>query len=1007
MDRVHQKHTEGRVRGRELVEQKVDDFARHEKEYKSKDFKETTVRSRFIDPFFQALGWDFDQTGVARHLWDVHEERSQKDYSAHRSAHQSAQTIMRPDYTFRHKGKTKFFVEAKAPHVDLTAKDPVFQAKSYAFSTNGKAPIVILTDFEEFRVFNALERPIFDNPLDGLISKFDLKYRQYLDHWNSLYDVFSKEAVGKNSLAALVGKVHRLTKTLDREFLADLTRWRELLARKVALDNVGLAVEQINECVQRILDRLVFIRNLEDREIEQQGFLHVLSAPLSDSSDSKEGIYSRLVPIFERLDREYNGLIFKKHLSDEIIVDDRSLREIILQLYPRKSPYRFDVIEPEILGRIYEKFLGSKIRLTEAHRAKVEEKPEVRHAGGVYYTPEWVVDHIVENTVGKLIAGKTPLEIEQLKILDPACGSGSFLLGTFSSLIEYHEGWYENYGGSARLPKQYRDDFYVDTEGRVSLRLRKKAAILKNNIFGVDIDREATEVAIMSLYLKLLDQGRDSGQGELMGRGFLLPEMEGNIRQGNSLIDRDMLLDRDLFGDEDIRPFDWQNDVHGFGNIFKEGGGFDCIIGNPPYIRIQEMQKWAPKTVGLYKGFYKAGSQKNYDIYVLFFEKIFSILNDNGICGYITPNKYLQQEYGENLRKLIADGKHLKQIVNFKHSQVFTGATTYTCITLLTKHANKSFQYTDSDIEPSALKFSNIETYKLSGQPWNFYSAEDMQVMSKIADLSKLESLCDNIFVGIQTSADKVFILDLIKEKRNTLVLFSKSLDKEVELGKNHIRHIISGADVKRYREPPKRQFVIYPYDIENGSAILLEKKYIQKINPTLWEYLLENKKILENREKGRLKGKGWWGYIYLKNMARQNHQKLCVPRLVQKIQCIFDENGNYCLDNVDVGGVILKKEYKHLYHYIMGVLNSSLLSFVLGKISTPFRGGFYSCNRQYLSQLPIYIPDPSDQPKFALCQKIEKYAKDILAFKKAGRLADADFLEKKIDEMVRELYGV
>ena len=979
-----------RAEGKEKLEKIVEDFSKEERQYLGKGFGETETRDNFIDPFFEALGWSFDQTGISRHLWDVHKESAQKGRS---------KNIKRPDYVFRHNGKEKFFVEAKAPSVHLTDPKPVFQAKTYGFNTNGKTPIVILTDFQEFRVFNAIERPVFENPLQGLFREFDLKYTQYIDNWDKLYENFSKEAVSQGSIGKLAGEVRRNTKTLDKEFLADLTRWREILAKRIAIDNEALDVDKINEAVQRILDRIVFIRNLEDREIETD-ILHQFTL-------SEEKSYQDLLPHFHSIDAQYNGLIFKKHFSEELNVDSKTLKKIIKSLYPNISPYRFDIIEPELLGRVYEKFLGSKIRLTDSHRAKIEEKDEVRHAGGVYYTPEWVVNYIVENTVGKTIDGKTPDEIKQIKILDPACGSGSFLLGALEHLIKYHERWYEKNQNSAQYRKQYKEDFYMTDTGEVRLRLLKKSDILKNNIFGVDIDREATEVAVMSLYLKLLEQGYDKGQAQIMGKGFLLPDMEENIKQGNSLIDRNMLLERDMFGDEDILPFDWQDDKYGFGQIFKERGGFDCIIGNPPYIRIQEMQKWKPKTVGIYKSFYKTGSQKNYDIYVLFFERVLKLLNQQGISGYITPNKYLQQEYGESLRSLIANGKHLKQIINFKHSQVFLGATTYTCISLFTKNENKSFQYADSDLEPTNLEFSNIETSKLSKQPWNFYSAGDMQIMSRVEGLPKLETLCSNIFVGVQTSADKVFILDLVEEKDTTLILFSKSLNKKVELGKSYLRHIISGADVKRYQKPPKRQFVIYPYEVKDNTTRLLGKKEVQVNNPSLWEYLFQNKKTLENRERGKFKGSKWYQFGRSQNIDKQHTIKLCVPRLVQKIQCIFDENGAYCLDNVDVGGIILNKEYKNLYHYIMGLLNSNLLTFILEKTSTPFRGGFYSCNKQYLSQLPIYLPDPNEKAKYELCQKIEKYVKDILTFKKAGKNADANFLEKKIDEMVGEIYGV
>ncbi|MBN2546843.1 MAG: N-6 DNA methylase, partial [Spirochaetes bacterium] len=491
--------------GKLLIEQKVEDFNKNEKQYLSKTFQETEVRTRFIDPFFQALGWDFNQTNISKHLWDVHREYSQKDNS----------NTKKPDYAFNISGKLKFFVEAKAPWVLLTDKVPVFQAKRYAYSTNGKAPVVIITDFQEFRVFNAIERPIFDNPLQGLIKELDLKYNNYLTKWDLIYGNFSKEAVMSGSIDKLIGKITKETKTLDKEFLSDLIIFRELLAKNIAIRNKELSVDIINECVQRILDRIIFIRNIEDRDIENEILFKI--------SESKDNVYKSLLPVFSKLNDDYNGLLFKPDISDKVIIDDDIIRKIIKNLYPPHSPFQFDIIEPEILGRIYEKFLGSKIRLTESHQAKVEEKPEVRHAGGVFYTPQFIVENIVFNTVGKILTENkmTPEDVEKIKILDPACGSGSFLLGAFDYLIKYHENWYRNNKSS----RKYKDDFFETQEGEIRLSVKKKSDILKNNLFGADIDREATEVAIMSLYLKLLDQGFDKGQGLLFLRGHILPEM--------------------------------------------------------------------------------------------------------------------------------------------------------------------------------------------------------------------------------------------------------------------------------------------------------------------------------------------------------------------------------------------------------------------------------------------------------------------------------------------------
>lgn len=242
--------------------------------------------------------------------------------------------------------------------------------------------------------------------------------------------------------------------------------------------------------------------------------------------------------MFRDLDADYNGLLLKKHFSEDlVVVDDKVIREIIKKMCYPLSPYQFDEIEPEILGRIYEKFLGSKIRLTDGHQAKVEEKPEVRHAGGVYYTPQYIVNYLVKQTIEDVIKNKSPDEIKQIKICDPACGSGSFLLGAFAYLMQYHLNYYEN--ASVNIQKKYKEDFYYTADKEIKLTIKKRNDILKNNIFGVDIDREATEVAIMSLYLKLLDDGFDKGQVELFMKGHILPDMTGNIKCGNSLVGTD------------------------------------------------------------------------------------------------------------------------------------------------------------------------------------------------------------------------------------------------------------------------------------------------------------------------------------------------------------------------------------------------------------------------------------------------------------------------------------
>ena len=532
--------------GKKLIQAKIDEFKENEPIIKKKGYGETNTRTNYIDVLFEALGWNM------RSHFDVIKEFSQKDNSKTKKV----------DYSFKINSKTKFFVEAKEASVDLEKnKDAIFQAKRYAYSTNGRAPIVILTDFEEFRVFNVLKAPIYDNPDKELLKNLCMRYEDYEKNWDLLWDNFSKESVEKGSIDKLRGKIDKNTKLMDEEFLKQIMSWREDLAKNIALRNQDLSVDELNEAVQRILDRLIFIRNLEDREIETENTLY-------EKTIKAENIYQSLLPLFNRLDKVYNGLLFKEHFSEKLIIDDKTMKDTIKSMCYPISPFQFDVIEPEILGRIYEKFLGSKIRLTENHHAKIEEKIEVRKAGGVYYTPEYIVEYIVQNTVGKRIEGLTPEEIKNIKIVDPACGSGSFLIGAYSYLLEYHQKWYtEN-----QKNKTYQADWYKSKDGKVKVRLDKRGDILRNNIFGVDIDKEATEVAIMSLHLKMLDEGFDKGERDLFFvKGSILPDMIENIKCGNSLISTDYFeetFDYDTAEMKEINPFNWQKK---FPTIFKNG----------------------------------------------------------------------------------------------------------------------------------------------------------------------------------------------------------------------------------------------------------------------------------------------------------------------------------------------------------------------------------------------------------------------------------------------------
>jgi len=677
----------------EIIHRLVERFKRDHSGYISNHYNEAQLRQEFLDPFFEALGWDVaNKKGFAMQYREVvHEDRVDIDGSK-----------KAPDYAFRIGGVRKFFVEAKKPAENIeTDARLAYQLRRYAW--NAHLPLSILTDFEEFAVYDCRSRP---DPKDSAATAriMMLGYEDYLEHWDEIVDIFSPDAIYQGAFdkfaADNTGK--RGTIKVDDAFLADIESWRTLLARNIALRNPQVADErQLNYAVQMIIDRIIFLRICEDREIEPENQLLEIGG--------QKDIYALLKTLFQHADQRYNsGLFhFRKEkgqtspadsLTPALAVDDKVLKEIIKDLY-YPSPYIFKEIPVEILGQVYEQFLGKVIRLTPGHRAKVEEKLEVRKAGGVYYTPKYIVDYIVENTVGKLLEGRTPKEAAELRIVDPACGSGSFLLGAFQHLLRWHEDWYMAHDPASR--SKGADAALVPTEdGGWRISTAEKKRILLNNIYGVDIDAQAVEVTKLSLLLKVLE-----GETGQLSLGFerVLPDLGVNIQCGNSLIGLDYYEGRQmgLFDEAEvyrINAFDWEA---AFPAVFARGG-FDAVIGNPPYVR-QETLIDNKIYFGLNYEVYHGLA----DLYVYFIERGVTLLNDNGIFSYIVANKWLRTTYGKPLRVWLRKFG-INEIIDFGDLHVFKNATTYPCIIVITKRdSEKTIKVTNVN----TLQFNYLQNY--------------------------------------------------------------------------------------------------------------------------------------------------------------------------------------------------------------------------------------------------------------------------------------------------------
>lgn len=625
----------------EIVEL-VERFQRNRESYDAAQFNETQTRVQFLNPLFKALGWDVDNSaGYAEAYKDV----------VHEDALRVSGATKAPDYCFRIGGARKFFLEAKKPSINLKDDaDPAFQLRRYAWSA--KLPISVLSNFAALAVYDCRAKPVKDDKA----SKARIHYwtcEQYAENWDEIEAIFSKEAVLRGSFDrfAMGSRNKRGTAEVDSEFLLEIEDWRDLLAKNIALRNPKITQRDLNFAVQQIIDRIIFLRICEDRGIEPYGRLQALQ--------NGENVYERLRSLFQAADERYNSGLFHfreekgraqppDRLTPGLKLDSKPLKDIFKRLYYPDSPYEFSVLSADILGQVYEQFLGKVIRLTAGGAAKVEDKPDVKKAGGVYYTPAYIVKYIVSQTVGALLENKTSKTLKNLTIVDPSCGSGSFLLGAYQYLLEWYLQAYVNEGAEAHARGKHPKIFRTEKSGwRLTTSERKR--ILLEHIFGVDIDTQAVEVTKLSLLLKVLeDESSETiGRNRDLFHERVLPDLESNIKCGNSLIAPDYFSDKLGLGDEDqfrVNPFDWHSE---FKAVFAMKG-FDVVIGNPPYGALLTADD-----VEYLRQRYAAG-KGDMDTYTLFMEQGLALCRPDGCIGMIVPTGWYSGTKFSAIRRLVA-----------------------------------------------------------------------------------------------------------------------------------------------------------------------------------------------------------------------------------------------------------------------------------------------------------------------------------------------------------------
>ncbi len=953
----------------ERIKELIDKYNNDKKSGKLKSMSENGTKDDFITPLFKALGWNMENK-LNRNDSVIKEENIARK---------------RSDYTFRINGVLKFVLEAKSLREEnIQTQKNIDQAITYAY--NKACSWAILSNFETIAVYNAdwKESNIANNILFVLHPNDFLSDKRFL--------LLSKTAFENNELdtnASQYGK--RQTKNpINKQLLQDMIHFREIITKDIKRNNQDkqLSQDDLDESVQRILDRLIFIRNAEDRRLEDIQLLSIVRQWHPNGKDQGH-LVKEIKNTYVYYDKEYNSKLFAPHLCDDLYIENEALKEVIEGLNQAKdNSYRYDfsIIESDVLGNIYEQYLGNILKST-PKRAKLEESKTHRKEQGIYYTPSYIVDYIAKNTVSEYIKTHTPEEIRKVRILDPACGSGSFLIRAYKELEAYWENIYKvKEGTQENLKLDEAEEFYS-----------RKVEILKNNIFGVDLDPKAVEIAQLNLLLQISEKKKR------------LPILQNNIKIGNSLINNPIISNR---------AFKWEEE---FPEIMKEGG-FDIIIGNPPYVRIQNLER---NEIDYFSNNFKSAF-KNYDIYLLFIEKSLKLLREKGDIGFIIPSKFVNSDYGLGLRNVISKSKTLSKFVDFKDLQVFGNATNYTCLLFLKNKENEDFEYLAPKYvdEFHLVEISNpklFQKYKLpmpnENEPWILTNNSVSRLMKKLKGKGKpLGELSQNIFQGLVTGADSTYFVRIASETKEFAKIINIKDNLEFVVEKTILKRLLKGKDIRKWNVDWKGFYVVYPYYVKNNNASLISLLEIKEKFPLAYDYFKNYEENLKSREDQRFRNEeNWHQFGRLQNIEKFEQPKIITQVLASSNTFAIDLKGEYYFvggGNAGGYGIVLNNNNQNLYYFVLALLNSNVLEFYLKNISTPFRGGYFSYGKRFIDQLPLLIPEDS---RFDSISSLSKEQVEIS--KKTLNLANTDersLLEREfnkknqeLNRLIYEVYGL
>lgn len=889
--------------------------------------KEKTIQGKFLITFFEnILGYIDVTSGLAE--WTLIQHPKIENDS------------MEPDGSLgwftKDQKLTKAVIELKDAHTPLDKKQssragkltPIEQAYLYSTKYAG-CDWIIVSNFKEIRLYNK-------NKTQDFYEKFEVLDLLEESEFKRFYYLLCKENLISRDLHSIIDVLSEDTSIIEKDitnkFYKEYKQGRLNLFEHLLNNNSEIQKEVILEKTQKILDRLVFTLFCEDTSnlLPLNIVKNTYERATSSLSPSDERVWTEFKGLFLAIDKgndrvkppinAYNGGLFA---YDEV-VDDLHIKDNFWPQLMHLATYDFETdLNVNILGHIFEQSISDiEMLKSEIENISVDEIKSKRKKDGIYYTPEYITRYIVENTIGRYLEDH-PERLDTIKVLDPACGSGAFLNQAHSFLrtqwnIAYEEGKIKSKDADFGSLFDYNP---VETD----------KSILLNNLFGVDLNQESVEITKLALWLKTARSTQP------------LQNLDENIKCGNSLINNPVY--------DAEKAFDWHKE---FQTIMNDGG-FDVIVGNPPYVKLQNFKEHNPLQYKFLVENYATTQTGNFDLYIPFFERAYELLKPGGYLAFIAPSVWIFNQYGQPLRDFIKKNKSLIEFTDFKSFQVFQDATTYTAIQIFKKEPHNHFKYIDaSDGTLIANKYFNISYEGLGKNSWSLISEKEDLLMKKMEESgTPLGELPCDIFVGIQTSADDFYHLTLTKEG-----YFSKLENRVIEIEQDILMPLLSGAEAKKFIEPNTNKFLLIPYDLESKIPKLYTKEVLRNRFPKTWEYFLRNEEFLRSRESKRMDHDEWYAYNYPKNLDRQRVPKLAVAQTVPELRLTIDKKGEFALNNVRVNGISLHQGTDLSLRYLLGILNSKAANFYFKRIAKPKDNGFYEANKQFIAPIPIPLGD-------------------------------------------------